>query len=69
MVLCLMILDVYFQMLIAIIKKIILTEYAFFIGEEKLIVYDDEFKNLLYDACEKYNEIHPNYNFFRTKLN
>ncbi len=64
-----MILDVYFQMLIAIIKKIILTEYAFFIGEEKLIVYDDEFKNLLYDACEKYNEIHPNYNFFRTKLN
>lgn len=41
---------------------------CFFIGEEKLIVSDDEFKNLLYDVCEKYNVIHPNYNFFGTEL-
>ncbi|WP_143821347.1 ribonuclease toxin immunity protein CdiI [Moraxella pluranimalium] len=34
---------------------------CFFIGKEKLIVSDDEFKNLLYDACEKYKEIYPEY--------
>lgn len=36
----------------------------FFIGDKELIVSDNEFQSLLYDACEKYNEIHPEYNFF-----
>ncbi|VEG12513.1 ribonuclease toxin immunity protein CdiI [Moraxella cuniculi] len=39
----------------------------FFIGGQELTVSDDEFKNLLYEACEKYNKIHPNYNFFGTE--
>lgn len=38
---------------------------CFFIGEQELIVSDNEFKNLLRDACEKYNEIHPECSFWK----
>lgn len=36
----------------------------FFIGEQELTISDNEFEKLLHDACKKYNEIHPEHNFW-----